>query len=239
MDHSLYGDLAQLDYFIPKSSALCNTAKPSARGDDDRFVVGIYQDEESVDFSALVEACSRNPSTSSPQLATTAASSGSASFLDQEPAFAFDHLLPGSTPLSMYGTDPVPVDSCLDFSPPTSISLPHMSHPVTIEITPTAPTEVERPKSGSKRKAPEKHSVEYREKRNRNNIAVRKSRNKSKQRISETENRVKELEDENGVLQNKIALLTKELNVLKSLFSSAGVPQPSSPSKGEPGSNKD
>lgn len=52
-------------------------------------------------------------------------------------------------------------------------------------------------------------------------MAVRKSRNKSKQRALETEVRVKELEEENVALQNKIALLLKELNVLKNLFSSS------------------
>ena len=79
-----------------------------------------------------------------------------------------------------------------------------------------------------KKRMPEKGTAEYRHKRDRNNVAVRKSREKSKIRVMETEHRVKELEDENQRLQSKITLLTKELNVLKSLFTSAGVSQPSS-----------
>lgn len=79
-----------------------------------------------------------------------------------------------------------------------------------------------------KKRMPEKGTCEYRQKRDRNNVAVRKSREKSKMRVQETEQRVKELEDENQRLQSKITLLSKELNVLKSLFTSAGVSQPAS-----------
>lgn len=74
----------------------------------------------------------------------------------------------------------------------------------------------------------DKNTMEYRQKRDRNNVAVRKSREKSKVRVMGTEKRVKELEEENTHLQSKIALLSKELNVLKSLFTSAGVSQPPS-----------
>ena len=77
-----------------------------------------------------------------------------------------------------------------------------------------------------KKRMPDKGTNEYRQKRDRNNVAVRKSREKSKMRVHETEERVKELEDENQRLQSKITLLSKELNVLKSLFTSAGVSQP-------------
>ena len=77
-----------------------------------------------------------------------------------------------------------------------------------------------------KKKLLDKNSTEYRLKRDRNNVAVRKSREKSKVRVVETERRVKELEEENVQLQSKITLLMKELNVLKSLFASAGVGQP-------------
>ena len=92
--------------------------------------------------------------------------------------------------------------------------------------TDPAPGKARTSRGGIPKKKVEKDSEEYREKRNRNNVAVRKSRNKSKIKVMETERRVKELEEENGQLQNKIALLTKELNVLKSLFSSAGVNPP-------------
>ncbi|XP_056640723.1 CCAAT/enhancer-binding protein [Diorhabda carinulata] len=69
----------------------------------------------------------------------------------------------------------------------------------------------------------DKNSDEYRRRRERNNIAVRKSREKAKVRTRETEEKVKILIKENERLQKRIELLTEELNVLRSLFSSVGV----------------
>ncbi|XP_058790934.1 uncharacterized protein LOC131664084 [Phymastichus coffea] len=76
-------------------------------------------------------------------------------------------------------------------------------------------------------KSVDKASDEYRRRRERNNIAVRKSREKAKVRSRETEERVKHLVKENDVLRKKVEILTEELNVLRSLFSSVGVlPEP-------------
>ncbi|XP_068681633.1 CCAAT/enhancer-binding protein beta-like [Montipora capricornis] len=76
--------------------------------------------------------------------------------------------------------------------------------------------------SSIKKMAMEKGSEEYRLKRERNNIAVRKSRFKSKQKYAETQSKVDELQEENARLQSKVDFLTKELNVLRSLFSNTG-----------------
>ena len=89
-----------------------------------------------------------------------------------------------------------------------------------------SPGETPRSANATKRRSVNRTSDEYQVKRERNNIAVRKSRNKTKMRVQETEQRVKELEGENSLLLNKIAMLNKELNVLKNLFTSAGVAQP-------------
>lgn len=69
----------------------------------------------------------------------------------------------------------------------------------------------------------DKNTDEYKRRRERNNIAVRKSREKAKMRSRETEEKVKILIKENERLQKRIELLTEELNVLRSLFSSVGV----------------
>ncbi|GCB77802.1 CCAAT/enhancer-binding protein gamma [Scyliorhinus torazame] len=63
-----------------------------------------------------------------------------------------------------------------------------------------------------------KESDEYRQRRERNNMAVRKSRLKSKQKAQDTQQRVNELKEENERLEAKIKLLSKELSVLKDLF---------------------
>jgi len=76
----------------------------------------------------------------------------------------------------------------------------------------------------------DKNSEEYRRRRERNNVAVRRSRDKTRHKREETERRVIELEEENKKLREKLTLLNKEINVLKSLFSSVGVPTSSSSS---------
>ena len=208
--------------------------------------VGIYQDEESVDFSALVEACESNRSGLSP-VPFPGSGSGSASgplssssfFETAESAFPFENLMPG---LSVYGSgdngyqqtnpDFANQPSSMATAQPNSSSV-HMSSSLTSSKDPLPG----KSKGGKiSKKSLDKGSVDYREKRDRNNVAVRKSRIKSKQRVLETEKRVKELEDENGLLQNKIALLTKELSVLKSLFASAGVSHPPIKMEGDSGS---
>ncbi|XP_067856688.1 CCAAT/enhancer-binding protein beta-like [Heptranchias perlo] len=72
-------------------------------------------------------------------------------------------------------------------------------------------------KSKSK-KSVDKHSDEYRLRRERNNIAVRKSRDKAKLRNVETQHKVLELSAENDRLQKKVEQLSRELATLRNLF---------------------
>ncbi|MGH0138801.1 UNVERIFIED_CONTAM: hypothetical protein FKN15_019529 [Acipenser sinensis] len=68
------------------------------------------------------------------------------------------------------------------------------------------------------KKSADKESDEYRQRRERNNLAVKKSRMRSKQKAQDTQERVNELKEENERLESKIKLLSKELSVLKDLF---------------------
>lgn len=79
----------------------------------------------------------------------------------------------------------------------------------------------------TKRPASKGEDDDYVKKRERNNIAVRKSRMKAKERIEETRQRVVDLAKENEELRNKVSLLQKELNVLRSLFANGGITVPS------------
>ncbi|XP_060086784.1 CCAAT/enhancer-binding protein beta [Heteronotia binoei] len=75
--------------------------------------------------------------------------------------------------------------------------------------------------SGGKNKAKksvDKHSEEYKIRRERNNIAVRKSRDKAKLRNLETQHKVLELTAENERLQKKVEQLSRELSTLRNLF---------------------
>ncbi|XP_013391037.1 CCAAT/enhancer-binding protein gamma isoform X2 [Lingula anatina] len=64
----------------------------------------------------------------------------------------------------------------------------------------------------------ERDSEEYKEKRERNNVAVKKSREKSRQKSKETQEKVSGLRAENKLLEDRVEVLQQELNVLKDLF---------------------
>lgn len=72
----------------------------------------------------------------------------------------------------------------------------------------------------------DKQSDEYLRKRARNNLAVKKSRDRSKKRIMETQERVEQLTRDNDELNQKVALLSKELSVLRALFTNGGFTVP-------------
>jgi len=59
---------------------------------------------------------------------------------------------------------------------------------------------------------------EYRQRRERNNVAVKKSRAKSRARAQMTTAKVEELRQENVELEGKINILSKELDLLKDLL---------------------
>jgi len=217
---------------------------------------GIYQDDEYVDLSALLESCnSEHHSIASEAVANSIASSNS-THSESTPVYNvvsttynnYQGFISPPVPNhhSMYGNDgfthhhmhgnPMEVGP----NSPSSMIVDHATaspqqHIVQIDdpATPFSPSSNQnRPAPGkahrakSSKKALDKCSDEYRVKRDRNNVAVRKSREKSRNRVLDTEKRVKELEEENTKLRSNITLLTKELNVLKSLFTSAGVSQP-------------
>ena len=219
----------------------------------DHLNQGIYPDEESVDLSVLLEACnSERTSTAPSDVASTV--SGSTVPVYQETSSlttnsnfqSFPNFLAPDislSHLSMYGNENYDAHmhghvEMTPSSPSLGVDCGSVPSPHVVQIDPVSNNglvamrpaigKAQRPSKVTKKSSIDKCSTEYRLKRDRNNIAVRKSREKSKIRVHDTEKRVKELEEENMHLQSKIALLTKELNVLKSLFTSAGVTQPSS-----------
>jgi len=63
-----------------------------------------------------------------------------------------------------------------------------------------------------------KYSDEYHDRRIKNNEAVKKSRMKAKEKQKETETQMSKLANENRTLNDRVDLLLKELQVLKSLY---------------------
>lgn len=68
------------------------------------------------------------------------------------------------------------------------------------------------------KKAVDRFSMEYRQRRERNNIAVRKSRDKAKRRNLEMQQKLLELSSENDRLHKTIEQLTRELTGLRDFF---------------------
>lgn len=78
-----------------------------------------------------------------------------------------------------------------------------------------------------------KNSMEYRLRRERNNIAVRKSRDKARRRILLTQQRAVQLQEENQRLQMRMGQLTQELDTLRHILAQRHSMQ-SSEDAGEP-----
>lgn len=258
MEGSFLDDLRQLEFFPGvQAEKQGNSCMPVVTTQPDHLNQGIYQEEESVDFSSIIEAYSTGIVTP-PATASSVSSESPSGRQEVVSSTSSFHSFPGylspdlsslSAPhTSMYGTENYgnPLHGQVDMTPSPSamgvvdcIGVPPTPSPHVVQIDNTgistnftalrpAPGKAQKTGKACKKAVIDKNSTEYRQKRDRNNIAVRKSREKSKVRVLDTEKRVRELEDENTHLQSKIALLSKELNVLKSLFTSAGVSQPPS-----------
>ena len=262
MEGGFFEDLGQLEFFTgaqdeKQDSCMPVVSTPAQLTPPDHLSHGIYQNEESVDFSSIIEAYNAATVTTTSSVASTvtSASPQNPSSARQEAittdtsfhSFAGYHDLVSLGHPSMYGSENYgSMHGQVDMtpSPPSMavdcIGVPTTPSPHVVQIDNSsmssgnftalrpAPGKAQRSGKASKKHAVDKNSLEYRQKRDRNNVAVRKSREKSKIRVQDTEKRVRELEEENTQLQSKIALLSKELNVLKSLFTSAGVSQPPS-----------
>ncbi|XP_048450283.1 CCAAT/enhancer-binding protein alpha [Rhincodon typus] len=94
-----------------------------------------------------------------------------------------------------------------------------------VQLAPGQPTPPATPQGSpgrqglAKGKKPvDKSSLEYRLRRERNNIAVRKSRDKAKLRNVETQHRVIELSSDNERLRKRVEYLSRELETLRGLF---------------------
>lgn len=119
--------------------------------------------------------------------------------------------------VKMTGSQMVPTTSCdlnsSGSSAPPSPQLPSDSRKLKIKRSRG------RRNSSVKAKSLEKNTCEYRQKRERNNVAVRKSRLKTKEKNVEIFRKVDELAEENEDLHSAVATLTEELRRLRSYLS--------------------
>lgn len=115
-------------------------------------------------------------------------------------------------------------------TPPTSPEPPGSASPSSYSSRSSASSS-----SGSKertaKKCVDRFSPEYRQRRERNNIAVRKSRDKAKRRNQDMQQKLVELSSENERLHKKIEQLSRDLSSLRHFFKqlpSASFLQPAS-----------
>ncbi|XP_032421716.1 CCAAT/enhancer-binding protein delta [Xiphophorus hellerii] len=110
---------------------------------------------------------------------------------------------------------PSQIETCAQ----TSVSLPtgQPTPPTTPEPVSAKPSPRKMGREKGK-KSVDRFSVEYRQRRERNNIAVRKSRDKAKRRNLEMQQKMIELSNENEKLHKTIEQLTRELTGLREFF---------------------
>lgn len=113
---------------------------------------------------------------------------------------------------------PSQIESCAQ----TSVSLPtgQPTPPTTPEPVSNASSAKSSPRKlgREKGKRVDRYSVEYRQRRERNNIAVRKSRDKAKRRNIDMQQKLLELSSDNDRLHKTIEQLSRELSGLRDFF---------------------
>ncbi|XP_053721705.1 CCAAT/enhancer-binding protein alpha [Synchiropus splendidus] len=105
--------------------------------------------------------------------------------------------------------------------PPTPVPSPHHHHahpPPHLHVHAQPGLKPMDPRGGKPKKQVDKSSVEYRLRRERNNVAVRKSRDKAKLRNMETQQKVVQLSSDNERLRRRVEHLTRELDTLRGIF---------------------
>lgn len=109
---------------------------------------------------------------------------------------------------------PSQIETCAQ----TTVSLMHTGQPTPPTSPEPEPVTHRRLGKEKGKKSVDRHSPEYRQRRERNNIAVRKSRDKAKQRNLEMQQKMIELSSENERLHKTIDQLTRELSSLRNFF---------------------
>ncbi|CAI5779562.1 enhancer-binding delta [Podarcis lilfordi] len=103
-------------------------------------------------------------------------------------------------------------------TPPTSPEPPGSASPSSYSSRSSGSSSSGGGKERAAKKCVDRFSPEYRQRRERNNIAVRKSRDKAKRRNQEMQQKVVELSAENERLHKKCEQLTRDLTSLRHFF---------------------
>lgn len=113
---------------------------------------------------------------------------------------------------------PSQIKSCAQTS--VSLTTGQPTPPTTPEPLSSGSSARSSPRKGGREKGKrvDRYSVEYRQRRERNNVAVRKSRDKAKRRNVDMQHKLLELSSDNDKLHKTIEQLTRELSGLRDFF---------------------
>ncbi|TSL82586.1 CCAAT/enhancer-binding protein delta [Bagarius yarrelli] len=216
---------------IPATTTTTNNNTSSSSVVELSNAPAMYDDESAIDFSAYVDSISSAPNFELcndelfADLFNSAVKHEKSDFYHQLSAFSAskDSSYPIKQEAEWSDSDtPSSLPSQIETCAQTSVSI-HTGQPT----PPSTPEPLSSPSSSSpprrtlkdkSKKSVDRFSPEYRQRRERNNIAVRKSRDKAKQRNLETQQKLIELNAENERLHKTIEQLTRELTSLRHVF---------------------
>ncbi|KAG9478935.1 CCAAT/enhancer-binding protein delta [Eleutherodactylus coqui] len=223
-----------------KPRAMCEEAEPPVSSSGSNLAElsaapAMYDDESAIDFSSYIDSMSSVPNLElchdelfadlfnsnhkggsseraecgSDYLSGLLAAPGKMHVLKKEPEWNANDM-PSSLPRQIATC--AQTSMSLQPTPPTS---PEPSS-ATSSACPSPASSSSKERTGKKNL--DRFSPEYRQRRERNNIAVRKSRDKAKKRNLDMQQKLLELSSENEKLHKKIDLLTRDLTNLRHFF---------------------
>ncbi|KAM5157957.1 CCAAT/enhancer-binding protein delta [Mantella aurantiaca] len=230
------------NFYEPRVSASPSHCKPRAMCEESEPPVGsstlaelsaapaIYDDESAIDFSSYIDSMSSVPNLElcNDELFADLFNSKNGERPESGTDYLNSLLAPHFNAKPQLKQEPDWSDSDVSSSLPCQIATCAQT---SMNLQPTPPTSPEpcsasssacpSPASGKDRsgkKNVDRFSPEYRQRRERNNIAVRKSRDKAKKRNMDMQQKLLELSSENEKLHKRIDLLTRDLTNLRHFF---------------------
>ncbi|XP_029447107.1 CCAAT/enhancer-binding protein delta [Rhinatrema bivittatum] len=204
----------------------------------------MYEDESAIDFSAYIDSMSSVPNLELCHDELFADLFNSSQRPDKAPAEGGDYAAPGVLLAGSLKREPDWSDSASDGScsllpsqiaacaqtavnllppgqptPPTSPE-PAAAAPLSPPSSSSSSSHSPRERGGGAggKKSVDRFSPEYRQRRERNNIAVRKSRDKAKKRNQDMQQKLLELSSENEKLHKRVEALSRDLSSLRHFF---------------------
>ncbi|XP_075682384.1 CCAAT/enhancer-binding protein delta [Rhinoderma darwinii] len=226
-----------------KPRAMCEDTEPPVSSSslaELSAATAIYDDESAIDFSSYIDSMSSVPNLElcNDELFADLFNNNHKSGGDRGECGG-DYLSgllapqhPGKMQVSQLKKEPAWIDRDISSSLPCQIATCAQT---SMNLQPTPPTSPEPSSSASSacpspasstattkdrtgKKNLDRFSPEYRQRRERNNIAVRKSRDKAKKRNVDMQQKLLELSTENDKLHKRIDMLTRDLTNLRHFF---------------------